>query len=404
MVMKMKVCMVLPPNLPMPPVKGGAIETLMQYIIDENEIEKELSITVISLWDQEAERLSAQYKLTKFVYYHWNVIDDIKWFLFRAFRKVFKINIHLLEPYEYFASKYVLKHKFDAFINESADFNAFKRVSDVIGKEKCFAHLHSEFPANRIIDSTFGTIISVSEYIKRQWLQSSKINSKDVVVLKNCVDKSRFVKRLSDIERKNMREELEISKDDFLVYFCGRIVPEKGILELINAITAINDISVKLLIIGSPNFGRKDGKNTYLDKVKSVINDNKQRVKFTGYIDNKELYKYYSISDCVVVPSTYEDPAPLVPIESLMAEKALIVTNSGGAVEYVSDDSAIMVIKEKNLSEQIAKALLEIKSNPSRKCSMENSAKRESVKYTKERYYQNFVALLKDPQCKWDKA
>ena len=151
---------------------------------------------------------------------------------------------------------------------------------------------------------------------------------------------------------------------------------------------------VKLLVIGSPNFGH-DGKGTpYLEKVKKVVSENKDRVKFTGYIDNSELYKYYSISDCVVVPSTYEDPAPLVPIESLMAGKALIVTNTGGAPEYVTKESAIVVTKEHDLEKQLQEQLLRIKQDTSLKASLEKGARKRAENFTKEQYYNNFVSIL----------
>lgn len=389
-----KICIVVPPNLPMPPVKGGAIETLMQYIADVNEIERKLDITFISLWDEKAEQQAKKYKFSRYVYFHWNTIDDAKWFVFRAIRKLTGINIHVLEPYEYFVSKYVLANEFDAFVNESADFNAFKHVSDILGKERCYAHLHSEFPANKVIDSTFKTIISVSEYIKNQWLKTSKLDPDQVVVLQNCADKERFTKTLVKEEQILLRKQLGLSASDFVVYFCGRIVPEKGILELMNAIISIKDSEVKLLVIGSPNFGH-DGKDTpYLEKVKKVISENKDRVKFTGYIDNNELYKYYSISNCVVVPSTYEDPAPLVPIESLMAGKALIVTNTGGAPEYVTKESAIVVTKEHDLEEQLQEQLLRIKHDAYFKDSLEKEARKRAENFTKEQYYNNFVSIL----------
>ena len=269
--------------------------------------------------------------------------------------------------------------------------NMFRIYSE---KKKCYAHLHSEFPSNNVIDLTFETVISVSEYIKKQWLKTSKLDPSQVVVLQNCADKDRFTRVLCEEEKVLLRKKLGLNAGDFVVYFCGRIVPEKGILELMNAVISIKDSVVKLLVIGSPNFGH-DGKGTpYLEKVKKVVSENKDRVKFTGYIDNSELYKYYSISDCVVVPSTYEDPAPLVPIESLMAGKALIVTNTGGAPEYVTKESAIVVTKEHDLEKQLQEQLLRIKQDTSLKASLEKGARKRAENFTKEQYYNNFVSIL----------
>lgn len=388
-----RVCIVVPANLPMPPVKGGAIETLMQYIVDVNELYKAIDLTVISLYSEEAERSSKKFKNTKYIYYRWNKIDDVKYFIFRFFRKVFKLKLSYLQPYEFFVTKYVIKNNYDVFINESADFTAFKKISDYLGKDKCFAHLHSEFDCEDIIDDTFGTIISVSDYIKNKWLLKSKLKHDQVVVLRNCVDKARFNKDMSNEELDGIKIKLGFDKDDFIVLFCGRIIKEKGALELIQAINNIKDDNVKLMIIGSPNFGNKMRTN-YLSEVEKIISKCNKRVIFTGYIDNSELYKYYAICDCCVVPSTYEDPAPLVPIETLMAEKALILTNTGGAPEYVDKTCAIIVKKEKDLIYELTNAIIYLRENPSIRKNMERNAKIRSEMYTKEKYFNNFIKLI----------
>lgn len=392
--MKMKrVCIVVPPNLPMPPVKGGAIETLMQYIVDVNEVSKAIDLTIISLYSKEAEECSKKYKNTKYIYYKWNKIDDIKYFIFRVLRKIFNFKLRYFQPYEYFVTKYVIENKFDVFVNESADFTAFKKISDYLGKDKCFAHLHSEFKCEKIIDDTFGTIISVSDYIKNKWLLTSKLSKDQIVVLRNCVDKDRFCKDICDEEINRIKTNLGFDKNDFIVLFCGRIVEEKGALELIEAINNIKDDNVKLMVIGSPNFG-KETKTRYLSEVEQVISRCKERIIFTGYVDNSELYKYYAICDCSVVPSTYEDPAPLVPIEGLMAEKPLIITNSGGAIEYVDEKCAIIVEKEKNLIENLTNSIIYLKRNHDVCCSMQENAKERSKLYTKEKYFNNFIKLI----------
>ena len=61
----------------MPAVKGGAIETLLQHVIDLNEKNYDCDLTVISLYDPKALKKSHQYKHTRFVYYHFK--KDDKW-------------------------------------------------------------------------------------------------------------------------------------------------------------------------------------------------------------------------------------------------------------------------------------------------------------------------------------
>ena len=56
----MKVCFITPNVFPVPATKGGACETLVNNLIDENEKQKKLSIICVSVYEEEAYRLSAQ--------------------------------------------------------------------------------------------------------------------------------------------------------------------------------------------------------------------------------------------------------------------------------------------------------------------------------------------------------
>lgn len=392
--MKKKVCIAIPPNLPMPAVKGGAIETLLQHVIDLNEKNYDCDLTIISLYDPKALKKSQQYKHTRFVYYHFKKDDKIKYFMFRGFRKALKLSINILEPYEHFITNYVLKNDFDIFVNESADFNSFEKIAKKLGKENCFAHLHSVFSSNSTIDNTFGTIISVSEFIKQNWLKSSELKSSQVKVLFNCADDSIFNKVTSSPDRKKLREKLGFKSTDFIVIFSGRIVQEKGVLELIRAIKRIKNNKIKLLIVGSPNFGKKTV-TKYETQVVKEVEKSKERISFTGFIPHNELYKYYNIAQCAVIPSMYEDPAPLVTIESMMARKPLIVTNSGGIPEYVDSKSAIVVKKEKDIVNQLSQGIVDLYENSSLRSSMSKGAHQRALNYTVDRYYNEYLKILK---------
>lgn len=388
-----KILIAVPPNLPMPPVKGGAIETLLQYVVDENEKHPRAELTIVSLFDSNAQAASNKYNYTKYIYFKKGLFFGLRWFFFRVIRKLFGKRILVLEPYEYFINKLIGYQKYDVFINESADFNSFRIVSNAIGRDHCYAHLHSRFSSNRDIDETFGTIICVSEYIKKEWLKTANIEEQRVKVLQNCVDEQLFSKSINDDEKRCLRLKYGFNNDDFIVVYCGRIVPEKGVLELITAINKIDDVRVKLLIIGSPNFGEKCRTN-YLSQVESEVKKSNGKISFTGYVAHEQLYKYYQISNCAVVPSTYEDPAPLVPIESMMAGKALILTNSGGAPEYVNSDCSIIVDKGNSLSQNIADAIVWLRDHPARLLSMEMAAREQAKKFTTIQYYRNYMNIV----------
>ena len=53
---------------PVPAVKGGAVEGLIDLLIEENESQKKMDITVISIYDKEAKEKSKSFIHTKFIY------------------------------------------------------------------------------------------------------------------------------------------------------------------------------------------------------------------------------------------------------------------------------------------------------------------------------------------------
>ena len=59
--MKRKVCLVTCGALPIPDVKGGAIERLVTMLIEENEVHHRMDLTVLSCYDKEASQYNYQY-------------------------------------------------------------------------------------------------------------------------------------------------------------------------------------------------------------------------------------------------------------------------------------------------------------------------------------------------------
>ena len=64
----MKIAIVTSMALPIPAVKGGGVEWLIQTIIDENESNGDLKITVLGIDDEEARNVAQKYKNTEFVF------------------------------------------------------------------------------------------------------------------------------------------------------------------------------------------------------------------------------------------------------------------------------------------------------------------------------------------------
>ena len=150
------------------------------------------------------------------------------------------------------------KYNFDKVVFEGnlpeKSLNIFR---EKYGRENLYLHLHSQYKDKSNISKYIGNLIGVSNFILNDWDNYFKESGEIVTtnhLLVNCVRHKKFAKSITDEERKEVRNSLGYTDDDFVVIFCGRILKIKGIEELMTAIVGINEPNIKLLCIGSPNF------------------------------------------------------------------------------------------------------------------------------------------------------
>ena len=236
-------------------------------------------------------------------------------------------------------------------------------------------------------------MIGVSEFVVREYEKACQMPV-HTHLLKNAIDTSKFNKTISAEDRNNMRNKLGLREDDFVVLFVGRLIQVKGILELMQAVLSIQDKRVKLLVIGSANFG-KWAFSSYERKIKRLSRQNRDRIIFTGYVDNGEVYRYASAADVQCVPTLVEEAAGLVLLEAMAGGLPLIATKSGGVVEYVDSDTALLIERE-NLVENLKIAILYLKEHPDVRKHMSDRAKIQSKKFDEAVYYQNFAETIQD--------
>lgn len=390
------ICLFSPGILPIPAVKGGAIETLINILIDENEIEKKVKFIIISNYDPEAVQLSEKYQFSRFIFIKDNrIISKMYSLMYRGLRKIFKFELPFSNLYYYKGFKKAMKENIDSVIAEGGSYEDFKYFTKKLGKENVYLHLHHHFLSNSKLDNVFGNVIAVSEFVKNEWIQSSSMAVENVLILRNCIDEKKFGRVLNTNQKVQLREKLGLSENDFVVLYCGRVIQEKGVKELILSINRIVDDNVKLLITGSPNFALTTTSD-YLQEIECLVNESSEKIKFTGYIDNEEIYKFYNISDIAVIPSLCEEAAPLVAIEAMTASKPLIVTDSGGMPEYITGKCAIVLKRDDKLVNNIATTISQLKNNNELVRNMSINSKERSKKYSTKTYYGDFISIIRD--------
>jgi glycosyltransferase involved in cell wall biosynthesis len=391
------ICILLMSGLPLPAVRGGAIETLCQLFIDQNEVEKKYNITVLCTLDKQAEYESKKYQYAKFVYFKpSNHFDRIFGFisrgLYRAFRIVTPFSTGFIK-----ALKYLKVNKFDLVINETWKIYTSPLVFKAVKNGKVLLHLHrvgekKKGDISTRIDKSINTLVTVSDYVANDWIQHTGRSKKDTYVLFNCCDANSIEKKIDENEVASLKEQYGIGKDDVVLLFYGRITNEKGVLELVDAINILNNDKCVLLIVGGSQNGDKTKYENLLDE---AISNSTARIVRTGYVDNAKMYYFSNIADLIILPSTCPDAAPLTVIEAMTAGKPIITTNNGGIPEYTKD-SAIRIDCTSSLAYDLARNIGDLIKDDQLRSELGEKAKITSKNFTPRRYFNDFSRIIDD--------
>lgn len=368
-----KICVIMGGVMPVPAVCGGAIETLVTSIVKKYSRKDGFQLTICSVYHPDAVKVAKQYPDVRFF---WTHTRSIKYMfmhaIFLGVRMTTGKCIRPLQRHYNEIAELFQKEKFDLIIAEGGDTQAIIDIAKGHRRDQFANHIHIHYIPPENIVKNYGHVIGVSEFVTKEYLKACTMPVQ-AHVLKNAIDVKRFSRSVSEEQKRSIRKKLGLSEKDFVVLYVGRILEVKGVLELMQAVTSLEDEHIKLLILGSANSG-KWSFSSYERKVKKLSEQNKDRIIFTGYVDNTEVYKYASVANVQCVPSLWEEAAGLVVLEAMAAELPMIVSDSGGMIEYVNRDAAL-VIERESIIENLKKTIYYMKENPEIRKQMAENAK-----------------------------
>lgn len=119
--------------------------------------------------------------------------------------------------------------------------------------------------------------------------------------------------------------------------YAGRIAPEKGLHWLLDALEQL-DPQVVLHVAGT---GTDEHMQAAHDQV--AAQELGHRVRFHGWCDGPALTSLMSMAWVVVVPSVWNEPAGLVPLDAAAHGRFVVASDAGGLPEYVAPDASALV-------------------------------------------------------------
>lgn len=211
-------------------------------------------------------------------------------------------------------------------------------------------------------------VIVCSQYMHQELRHVFQVPEDKLNIIPNGVNPENFVVQSYNVDRNNYA-----APDEKIVFYVGRLVREKGVQVLIDAIPKILHYHPKTKFVIA-------GKGPYEITLKRQAKrlGVEQHIYFTGYIDDDTRNNLYNFADVAVFPSLYE-PFGIVALEGMAAKTPVVVSDTGGLGEIINhgvNGLKTYTGNENSLADNILHILL----NPQEANRMKEQAYQEVVK------------------------
>lgn len=398
-----KICFFTVGVLPVPPVKGGAVENIIKLFIDENEKSHDADFSVVSIHNEDAVLESEKYNHCSFNFVKIprvaSVLDKFVYAFARRFLPKKSLSFRMIFARLWYISrskKYFLQNDFDFIVAEN-HVSLFlvmkdKRMKQKYGK-KFIYHAHNEptgtFGCKKQIENC-PLILTVSDFISRSWKNRFPDGKAEYRCIRNGIDIDLFSKEISLEEKQRLQKHLDISENDFVIIFAGRLVEEKGILQLARVFPHLPIENKKLLIVGAAFFESKT-KSPVQKKLEEILQPCKDDVRFTGYVPYSDMWKYYKISAIAGFVPVWNEPGALTNIEAQASSLPVVTTISGGIPEYSNPESAILLPINNNLENAVHEKIMWLYENPLKRNQIAKLNHDFAIQFNKENFYKTFM-------------
>jgi len=327
---KLKVLMICTEKLPVPPVRGGAIQTYIQGI--SGFLSQRHDLTILGTTDPSLPL--EEYK------------NNIRY-----------VRIESEQVLEIYATKVI-----DFLRNESFDLiHVFNRprliplISEVAPYSRLILSMHNDmFGTNKIHQQDALTaikeverIVTVSDYVGKTISSLYPQAASKVHTIYSGVDLKTFIpwetsKSASQIRQK-LRSDYQL-EDKTVILFVGRLTPKKGTDLLIQAIKELflEDSNIALVIVGGTWYS-VDIVTDYVAYVRALAERAPFPVITTGYVSSDLIHQWFWAGDIFVCSSQWQEPLARVHYEAMAAGLPFLTTARGGNPEVVIDQNGLLV-------------------------------------------------------------
>lgn len=359
-----KIAIIGPESYPIPAVRGGAIESGVTRTLNINENEKRLDLTVFTITDPLLENVKNKYTCCRIIQIpRGGLLDFWTSKIYRLLRKLSGYKLPYRSSYMIRINRYLEREDFDLI----AFHTSHEEVSQLSSKVKAKViysvasdYLTPDIPGiNKLIERV--DCFSSNKYIVDRIHDLLGVGYEKLHIGKGGIDISLDTDDARYKIRTSIRAKHKLTDSDVIVLYCGRLSPEKGALQLIQAIEKVPDC--KLIIVGGANFSC-NAQTDYVKALKEAARRCGDRVIFTGYLDNHDdLKKYAYAADIAAVPSICNEAGSVALLEFRVVELPTVASDKGGMI-YNAAGNVVFVHCDENYIDNLAEAIEKLVYNP----------------------------------------
>lgn len=248
-------------------------------------------------------------------------------------------------------------------------------------RQRIVLHMHNEHLTSRLFRPIYrralakaDKVICISEYIRRSALTHFPEYADRFKVVINSTDPEVF-RPYGDEVQAQLKGLVEFDPACQYLLYVGRLTPIKGVHVLIEAFGLIHRrLPQTRLIIAGSSFFDGAGRTPYQASLVELARPITDSILFTGFLPHEKLKYLYAAADVVCVPSVWQEPLGLVTLEAMASGSCVVASRVGGVPEVIQHEVDGLLVPP-NDAPALADAVCGILASPVRKLGIERRAR-----------------------------
>lgn len=210
----------------------------------------------------------------------------------------------------------------------------------------------------------------------REFLRAHKLEDGKIFTAVNAVDNDLFVKAARGARKQAAQLRARLDLPDRYFIFCGRLVQNKGILDLLAAYRTLDNKirdAIGLVFVG-------DGPSRPALELEAA-SLTRGVLKLAGFVHREQLAIYYALAEALILP-THSDPWGLVVNEAMACGLPVVVSEAAGCVkDLVTEGWNGQVVRPKDVS-SLAASMHKLALNPDLRIQMGRNSRIRIASYS----------------------